>query len=322
MEQLRQKAISRLVKVIAVITLLTIAGPAKAAPAGLSLTLSPTSLRYELDAGKSAGGSLTIINDGTEAYDFSVSATPYNVSGEDYRQSFALKPDQTDVSKWVKVSAIPYHLEPGKHVEVPYDIKVPNSVGPGGYYAVIFAETSIPPQSASGVTSRKRVGSVLYLRVNGPADERGRLESFDANFWQTEPPLRTSLRLSNQGNVHYQADVSVYVSDLFGNVKARLITSHIILPQTIRRIDQAWPGAPAFGLFKVYGKVNLLGRTESLPTHYVLVMSSLFFVIAVVFITLIGITSLALLLKRRHPRNKKAQPNTTSQPPNPPRRRI
>ncbi len=296
---------------------------------GLSMTMSPTSLRYELDAGKSASGSLTLINDGTEAYDFKVYSTPYNVSGEDYIQSFQLKPAQTNVASWIKTSQVPLHLEPGKHVAVPYEISVPSGVGPGGYYAVIFTETKVEPKGTSGVASKKRVGAILYLRVNGAVDEQGRLLSFKTDFWQTEPPLKTTLRLSNEGNVHYQADASIYVADLFGNVKAKLQTSHVVLPQTIRKISQEWKGAPSFGLFRVYGSVNMLGRTENLGTHYVLIMSSLFFIIVVTAFTFLAIVCTALAIRQRKSKSKskpKPPPSAASikppSSPKPPPRRF
>ncbi len=329
MIKLPSKAVSGAISVIAIALMCLGAGSAEAAtPPGLRLTLSPTSLKYELDAGKSTSGTLTLINEGTESYDLNIYSTPYNVSGEDYNQSFELKPAQTDVSAWIKTSAVPLHLEPGKHAEVPYEITVPVGVGPRGYYAAIFAETKqAPAPNSSGVISKKRVGAVLYLRVNGAVDEQGSLASFKTDFWQTEPPLKTVLRLSNQGNVHYQADVSVYVADLFGNVKAKLQTSHIVLPQTIRRIDQAWAGAPPFGLFKVFGTVNMLGRTESLGTHYVLIMSSLFFVIVVIFVSVVLVVCVILAIRQRRTKAKKPKSPTSSPPaprptPKPPLRRL
>lgn len=325
MEFVRHRGIACLAHVATVLTLMAVSANALAAtPTGLSITMSPTSLRYELDAGKAASGNLTIINDGTEPYDFKVSPSPYNVSGEDYTQSFQLKPNQTDVSKWVKINAIPYHLDPGKHIEVPYQISVPAGIGPGGYYAVLFAQTAVLPPSGSGVVSRKRVGAILYLRVNGAVDERGRLESYKVESWQTEPPLRTTLRLSNQGNVHFQTDVSIYVTDIFGNRKAHLVTSRVVLPQTIRRIDQTWPGAPSLGIFKVFGTVNFLGRTEALPSHYVLIMSSLFFIIMVAAIVLTLLISLLIWRKQSNTKRRSKTPPTPPTPPQkpqPPRRR-
>ena len=302
---MRIKAIIKVVPLVMALGILAAAMPVLAVKDGQDITASPTSLKYALDVGASVKGVLTIINDGTIAYDFNVYASPYNVSGEDYNQSFQLKPAQTDVSKWVTLTKIPYHLESGKHVDVPYQVTIPPGTGPGGYYAVIFAETVASGQpTGSGLVVRKRVGAVLYLQANGAVDERGQLLSFTSDFWQTSPPLQATLRLSNEGNVHYQADVNVYVADLFGHTKARIQTSHIVLPQTIRRIDLNWPGAPSFGLFKVFGTVDMLSRTETLPTHYVLIMSQKFFLIVVIAFLLVAIVCGGLAIRQRRIKKK------------------
>lgn len=243
------------------------------APAGSNLLATPTNVQLDLDAGSTATGTAAIVDDGTAQLDFKTSVAPYNVSGEDYNQSFFLKPQQTDVSKWITLKQTNYHLEPHQRVDMAYKVAIPAGVAPGGYYAVLLAETKPQAIGGTGVATTKRVGIIFYLRVNGAVDEQGNVESFKSDWWQTAPPLVADLRLGNHGNVHYLGDIKMVITDLFGKKKAEIDSTHQVLPQTIRHLQLRWEQAPTFGLFKVGGTVNIFGRQEDLPNHYVLMMA-------------------------------------------------
>jgi len=255
--------------------------PALAAtnPGGENITASPTQILPELAPGGTAKGVITIINDGTKAYDFKGYTTPYHVSGEDYDPTFAGKPGGPgDASTWFKVGAGPFHSTPGQTTTVPYTLTVPAGTGGGGYYATLFFETIHPP-STTGVTSNQRVGIVAYVHVTGSVTQKGSVEGFTAGLIQPGPPLSATLRLANQGNVHYTANVTAHVTDLFGHSKADIHVVRQVLPQTTRRFDLRWDKAPRFGLFRINGTAAMLGRTEVLPTRYVLVLSAGAFIV-------------------------------------------
>ena len=253
-----------------------------------SITASPTNQRLTVAAGSVTRGTFSVYNSGTTDYTFNVSAEPFGVKGEDYEQSFQLQPGASDVSKWFKFDATSYRAKAGQTIAVPYRLNVPGGVGPGGYYAVLFAQTQIPPKDGSGVTARKRVGVTYYLTVSGEAKQAGSVSSFTTNWFQANAPLEANLRLANTGNVHYDSSVLMRISDVFGNTKAEITDTKTVLPQTVRHIPLNWAQAPGFGVFKVAGSVTFLGRTEQLPAHYVLMLSPTAFVVIALIVVALG----------------------------------
>src|SRR3989344_7920080 len=65
-----------------------------------SITLSPAQRIVKVDAGAQHKDELTVVNDGTVAYDFVVYARPYSVKGSGYEQDFQTTPPNADVYSW------------------------------------------------------------------------------------------------------------------------------------------------------------------------------------------------------------------------------
>ena len=162
-------------------------------------------------------------------------------------------------------------LKIGNQDTIPYTITVPKGVGPGSYYGTVFAETE--DKGNAGVITRKRVGMVVYIRVLGAATEKGSVSAWDVP-WIQEAPFNATLKMANEGSVHFQAKVKVRVSDLFGGTKFTYERDPEIIPQKIRKIPVTWENGATFGLFKVDGEVNYLGKTEKLPTRIVFIANT------------------------------------------------
>jgi hypothetical protein len=274
-------------------------GSALAADPLQSITASPSSQRLDLGPTSSYEGTINITDTGQTPYSFRVSTSPFSVSGETYTQSFVARPDLVDASKWFSFGRSSFSVQPGESVPVTYHIKTPPDIAAGSYYAVVFAEADAP-SSAKGqsITARKRVGIIFYLTVTGKTVSGGNVASYTVSALQTEPPLEAALRIQNTGNVDFNAEISVVVSDIFGNTKARLDSTNLIFPKSTRRISLQWREAPAFGLFKISGNVHYLGKTEPLPTRYTLMLSSTAFVL--MFLVAIAIIGFYVLSRRRH----------------------
>lgn len=250
-----------------------------------SITASPTNKRIEVAAGATSAGTIKVMNSGQTDFDFTLYADPYSVKGEDYDQSFILQPEMVDVSKWFVLRQTRYQLQAGKELAVPYELRVPAGVRPGGYYAVLFAETSATGEG--NIKSKKRVGIIFYITVTGSLVHKASVASFAVPSIQMRPPLETVLRMKNEGNVHYDAEVRLNVKDIFGNTKSVLSVDKVILPQTIRKLPLSWDKAPEFGLFRVDGTVKYDGKTEQLPAKYTLMFSSTAFLVA--FLALVAL---------------------------------
>lgn len=243
----------------------------RGAQAAQAITITPTSIDKTIEPGQKVSGQIQILNQADSPFDFKTYAAPYSVTGEDYDPSFTPIPGATDVTSWFTLKAAKTRLEPYSTSALDYTITVPSTVKPGGYYAVIFAETESKVEG-TGVTTQKRVGSVVYIRVAGDVIEKGGVASWSVP-WLQKPNLQQSLRIENTGSVHFAATIRTTVKDLFGKTKLSYVQKRNILPEKIRRVNIEWEKTPSLGIFKVDGSVELLGNTTPLTTKYVLVIS-------------------------------------------------
>lgn len=249
-----------------------------------SITLSPVSQHYKLDAGQSVSDELTIINDGDVGYTFSLYASPYSVNDENYEPDFSSERKNTDVDNWVEFDKDSYYIQAGQTLKVGYTITVPKNASPGGHYGVLFAETEATKLTGgTGVERKKRVGAIIYATVNGTYESGGKLVNLTVPALQFGPPLFSELTVQNTGNSDFATVMSFVVRDAFGAKKYESSKDYQILPDSSRKIRAEWPQAAEFGLYKVTASAQFLDQ-DAAKTSYVLV--------APVWIYLIGVIGL------------------------------
>jgi hypothetical protein len=239
---------------------------------GESITLSPTSTRLKVTAGDTEKGELTIINDGTTTYDFILYGAPYSVLNEDYQADFTTKANNADAYKWLVFAQDRYHAVPNQVLTIPYQLAIPKGAAPGGHYGVIFAETKANSGinlGAASINRQKRVGTIMYLTVDGKYRTGGEIVSQSATFLQFKQPLTTAIVAKNTGNADFLVKTKLTVSDVFGNPKYEAEKEYPILPASTRKSLFTWEQTPEFGLFKVSISSSLLDSTKT-TTHYVL----------------------------------------------------
>ena len=253
-----------------------------------SITLSPVSRKYSLEAGQTVEDKLTVVNDGKTAYDIAVYSRPYSVTNEAYEPDFTKTPANADAYGWVKFPKTKYRLEAGQSIEVPFSMTVPANAKPGGHYGVVFAETQPDEAAANGnaVIRKKRVGAILYATVKGDFITKGQLDSTHIPFWQPQPPLHAESRATNSGNSDFVNATEFTVKDVFGNTKFTQIKEFTLLPGTSRVMSFDWNGASWLGFYKVELKQTVLGKT-SVDSGYVLLLPRYLPVLLVV-VLLIG----------------------------------
>lgn len=237
-----------------------------------SILLSPTSKRYTLKSGTERKDSFKVVNDGRTAFDFVTYSRPYSVSGEEYTADFVTSSQNADAYKWIQFDQPSYSVQPGKSVDVAYTIRVPANATPGGHYGVLFAETLPSSQSnGTGVKTKKRVGSILYVTVDGDVTRSGKILSTEVPFLQFKAPLQSSQRISNTGNTDFEVKSVITVSDVFGGVKHKSERNLAVLPDSIRKITLDWQNPTWLGLYKIQLDTSFLD-TKASSSHYVLIV--------------------------------------------------
>jgi hypothetical protein len=256
-----------------------------------SITLSPAVSRPTVNAGEQISGKLTIINDGQTDYQFLTYARPYSVSSENYDPNYTEVNERTEAYQWVQFSKTEADLVSGGNTEISYVVNVPKDASPGGHYAVLFAETQPPKAVGSQVVRKKRVGSLIYITVNGNYKKSGSLANWGATFWQPKKPLAANLKIKNDGNVHFQVDSTVNFKNIFGKTRMQLNQQHLVLPGTTRKLPVTWERAPYIGIYKIDGSVKFLDKQQDLPTKWAVILP------VPVLIAIGGIVVLAVLYK-------------------------
>jgi len=178
---LRSRLIALLLLAAAVTVLprsIALASPsdATAVSGGIGIRLVPVSdashdalaSSYVVDRlapGTSITRSVEIVNDTRARADVSV----YPAAASLNRGTFTFAPGRSgnELSTWTSVSRGAFRLTPDTKSLDTLTIKVPNDASPGERYAVVWAEVSLPPPTAGGVTLVNRVGIRMYLSI-GP----------------------------------------------------------------------------------------------------------------------------------------------------------
>lgn len=258
---------------MAVLLVSTSAETARAADPVESIAMSPTSKTYKVDPGEAFEDTLTVVNDGDTAYDFTVYAAPYSVKNSAYEPNFTSTVANADAYTWVQFKQVLWHAEPHETIKIPYTMYVNKKASPGGHYGVLFAETQ-PTNSVDGAATlgrKKRVGAILYATVSGDVKLSGKVDNTKINWFQTGGPLAVTSSVNNTGNSDFIATVTYRVTDIFGSAKYSYKGEYVVLPSTTRDINLGWASTPWFGLYKVYVTTAFLDQKKSAES-YVLVM--------------------------------------------------
>ena len=232
--------------------------------AAKAITVSPASADIAIVPGNSTAKTVKVLNEGSNSFKVTLSTSPYHVSGEDYNPKFTQIPGTVDPSKWVHLSTTNISVDGNKSFDVPYTINVPQNAAPGGYYAVIFAETS-SDSTQTGVVSHNRVGTILYITVNGDIKSGGNLTGDALPLVHFVGSIPLGLKVSNTGGTHFITSVSYSVTDTSGKEVLHASFDRYVLPQTEREIKSGFTPQSLIGVYTVHRSATIAGKLNTLP---------------------------------------------------------
>lgn len=267
-----------------------------------SITMSPSAKKYQLNAGQVKSDTLTVLNDGQTAYDFTMYATPYWIKDSSYQPDFSSDNPRADAYAWISFEKSRYHAEPRETITIPYTITVPEDVAPGGHYAIVFAEVQPPEGTDANLVIKKRVGTIVYASTTGDVQLAGKTTSLSVPWFQPAAPMAAHATVENTGNSNFTVTTKLTVSDIFGNVKADINNQYETLPGTTRNITMQWQHSPWFGLYKVQATSTVLGDTTT-ASSFVLVMPY-WMILLLIGIVIAGV---AYALKRQKRQQKTSE---------------
>ena len=120
-------------------------------------------------------------------------------------------------------------------------LSVPADAEPGGRYGSITFNTiaAALPQGQSGASVRQELAALVFLRINGAANEQLKIASFtpDKSFAEYGP-VKFTTRIQNLGNVHEKPTGQIVVKNMFGGTTAKLaLDEKNVIPGAIRKLN-------------------------------------------------------------------------------------
>lgn len=113
-------------------------------------------------------------------------------------------------------------LDPGARADIPFTLAVPADATPGDHAAGIVASSVSEAADGGGtaVTLEQRVGTRVYLRVDGPLTPRltvsGAVAGFDAGLNPFSGSATVGFDVTNTGNTRVSAVPTVHLAGPFG----------------------------------------------------------------------------------------------------------
>lgn len=234
----------------------------------------------------------------TSAQDFitdNAGDTPIPLMGEtDNRWSLA---------KWMVITPQVQVLEPNEVGLVNVIIEVPKDGLPGGHYAMITHQPAVAndrgqfsvttTDSASRVN--QRVGTLVYLRVEGPINEEAFVRQLNFPKFSEFGPVPFSFTIDNQSDIHISPQIGVEIYNIFGRkIDTISIESKNIFPMVSRSFENEWHRIWGFGFYKArvvmsYGESGQISIANTsfwlLPVKLLLAVLVVLMVILVISIS-------------------------------------
>jgi hypothetical protein len=303
-----------------------------------TLGLSAGTFRFDVEAGKRAGGEVTVMNDGTEPLKVMVYASDQKVDAKGnvtYEtpnradlQSLTLPSSWTTVKMPANSKAlgnIPYlELKPKERVPVKFSIAVPPTVPPGDHNVVIFFEAFETPESGQVTQSTVagRLGSRVTLRVEGEFVRKLEVRPFNVPAYVIGGQVPFDFTVRNVGNLDQRVGARVLLLDRGGNELQRktAIDGMTVFAGTNREatgtlLAEKMPVGPFQVRIDVSpvddtGKATDSGSNTITQSHEVWLIPYWVIVLAVIVVVLIFVSIIWLLAsaiaRRRVARERKA----------------
>ena len=205
-----------------------------------ALTVGPVKLEYSVDPGDVLKGQVFLMNE------IEVTKTFYPVF-EKYIEVGNKKKflsEEPSMAKWFEMTS-QITLSPQEQSYIPFTLRVPEDVEPGGHFAVMWWSTAPPAKEGSGqMAIVTRAGILIYLRVSGDVKESGELIDFSANKrFFSHLPVGFSTAFESTGNVHLKPKGEIIIKNIFGRTKSILEINEFgsqVFPQSRKSFQSVW----------------------------------------------------------------------------------
>lgn len=217
------------------------------------------------------------------------------------------------LTKWVTLSTQFQELAPNEIGMIAVIINVPQDALPGGKYAMVThqpvpanagEEHEIMGAQESASRVSQRVGTLLYVIVDGPINEEAYLRDLTMPNFTEFGPVPFALAVDNQSDIHIRPQISVEIRNIFGKkVESIQLEQKNVFPLMSRDFSGVWDRVWGIGLYKAtavmsYGET---GQVAKISRYFWLLPLTL--ILAFVILLLILIVLWIVIKRHLHHRN-------------------
>ena len=261
--------------------------------------LEPGKIEIFLNPGETVKRNISIINRTNRKSDFKIEIEDFVGSDNPNTPVILLGNDKSPYS--FKDNLVPelktFSLEFGQKIELPIEIQVPANAQPGGFYSSVIVSSVPSADEAASQTGAKiisRVGVLMFIRVNGQAEQGGEVSDFrigggEGSVMQ-HGPVPFEILFKNTGSVHLVPFGEITIRNMLGKQVAKLpVDAYFSLPKSVRYRQVEWEQSRLFGRYTAELKMNdgYDGKEEIkkiafwvIPWSYIAIVAVVLFIIS------------------------------------------
>lgn len=277
----------------------------------MKLTASPIKIGDDgsllLKQGEKKQVTLKVFNNSPTAVKI-LTLTEDFIIGEDGETPVPVEESETDnrwsLKKWVTTVPATQSIPAGEVGIVNVLIEVPKDALPGGRYGMVLHQPDLgpnqPTEEAKDTAVNQRVGTLLYVQVDGPIMEDAFIRNFTMPQFQEFGPVPYSFVIDSDSDIHIKPQLTFNVYNIWGKkIFSEPVESRNIFPKASRSFtDNAWERIWGLGRYKgevvaVFGSQSV---TKTASVVFWLFPLKLALAIAAGLIALVGIATAV----RRH----------------------
>ncbi len=223
------------------------------------------------------------------------------------------------LASWMIIAPNEQLVGAGQTVGVNVLIEVPADALPGGHYAMVLHQPSTPGASvkaldgaanisASEIT--QKVGTLVYLRVEGPINYEAFVRGFTAPKFTEYGPVPFSFTADNRSDVHIRPQATIAIYDLLNRkVESIQVEPKNVFPFTSRLFEAEWRRTWGWGYYRAQLTMSFGDQgqtiTASIPFWFFPVKLVLAGLVGVLTLLAVGISLRRHLLHRSSDEQKR-----------------
>lgn len=238
-----------------------------------AVQIDQAKVRLVIPAGVSKSGRLEVTNDSEEPKQVKVYAEDWTYEKPDGSKNFYdANTTFRSSSNWISFSPAEFLVPAFGKAYVNYVVKVPADVQSGGYYSVLFFESTMggaKPQDTidamAVVPVAIRVGTLFYIEIEGTQRPSIELSKFSVERADSSEPLKVQLDFENTGNIDLTCGGTYDIMDNKNMVYARGEFGNIYtMPKDKASFTAQWKDAIPKGSYDIIVTLDLGKAWEEL----------------------------------------------------------